>query len=174
MNRWTRNPGQRLKDHYQKALAFSRNNIVWVFDEENMKPEKLTKAPENAGIDLSTMGVSKCYQETTREDDDLRSSPSSRVSDVFTGTNRMSYQVREPTENDEETLAMKRGDMPPPMPKQVDNPRSQEDQALREFHSNSDKMHRATPENKFAQTWFDYDGFVFPQSVRKTGTHVEL
>ena len=86
----------------------------------------------------------------------------------------MSYQVREPIENDGETLAMKRGDMPPPVPKRVANPRIQEDQALQEFHSNSDKMHRATPEDEFAQTWFDYGRSVFPQSVRKTGTHVEL
>ena len=56
----------------------------------------------------------------------------------------MSQQVREPTENEKETLAMKRGDMPPPVPKQVANPRIQEDQASQEFHSNSDKMHRAT------------------------------
>ena len=85
----------------------------------------------------------------------------------------MSYQVREPTGNDEERLAMKRGDRPPPVPKRVANPRIQEDQALQEFHSNSDKMHRATPEDEFAQTWFDYGRSVFPQSVRKTGTNVE-
>ena len=86
----------------------------------------------------------------------------------------MSYQVREPVENDEETLAMKRGDMPPPVPKRVANPRIREYQALQEFHSNSDKMHRATPEDEFAQPRFDCGRSVFPQSVRKTGTHVEL
>ena len=86
----------------------------------------------------------------------------------------MSYQVREPIENDGETLAMKRGDMPPPVPKRVANPRIRKDQALQEFRSNSDKMHRATPEDEFAQTWFDYGRSVFPQSARKTGTHVEL
>ena len=35
-------------------------------------------------------------------------------------------------------------------------------------------MHRSTPEDEFAQTWFDYGRSVFPQSVRKTGTNVEL
>ena len=78
-----------------------------------MQPEKLTKAPENAGIDPGTMRGSKWYQEPTREDDDPRSSPSSRVSDVVTGTNRSSYQVREPVEYDEERLAMKRDDCTP-------------------------------------------------------------
>ena len=91
------------------------------------------------------MRVSKWYQEPTRENDDPRSSSSSRVSDVITGTNRMSYQVREPTGNDEERLSMKRGDTPP-----------------------------AAPEDEFTQTWFEYGRSVFPQSVTKTGTKVEL
>ena len=120
------------------------------------------------------MRGSKWYQESTREDDDHRSLPSSGVSDVFTETKRMSFQVREPIENAEVRLAMKRGDMPPPVPKRVANPRIQEDQAQLEFDSKSDKMHRSAPEDEFAQTWFDYGRSVFPQSVRKTGTHVEL
>ena len=45
VNRWTKNPGQRLEDLYHKALALSRHNIDTVFDEEKMQPEKLTKAP---------------------------------------------------------------------------------------------------------------------------------
>ena len=81
MNR--RNLAQRLEDHCYEALAFSRHNIDLVFDEGKMQPEKLTKAPENAGIDQSIMRVSEWYQESTREDDDPRSSSSSRVSDVF-------------------------------------------------------------------------------------------
>ena len=75
--------------------------------------------------------------------------------------------------NGEERLATKRGDMPPPVPKRVNNPRIREDQAKLEFYSNSDRIHRATPEDEVAQTWFDYDRSVFPQSVRKTGTNVE-
>ena len=75
----------------------------------------------------------------------------------FTGKNRMSYQIREPVEHDEEKLAMKRGDTPPPLPERVDNPRIREAQAQMEFYSNSDKIHRS----------------IFPQSVRKTGTRVE-
>ena len=50
------------------------------------------------------MRVSKRYRESTREDDDSHS----RVSDVGTGTNRLSYQVRAPIEKNEERLAMKR------------------------------------------------------------------
>ena len=121
VNRWTRNSAQRIKNHYFESLAFSRCNIDLVFDEETLKPERLTEAPEkNAGIDPSTMRVSKWYQEPTREDDDSHFSSSSRVSDVFTGMSRTSYQEREPIENDEDRLAMKRGGMPPPLLQRVE------------------------------------------------------
>ena len=83
-----------------------------------MKPERLTKAPENAGIDPSTMRISKWYQESTGEDDDPHSPSSNRGSDLA-GAERMSYQVREPIENDEDRLAMKRGDMSPQLPQRV-------------------------------------------------------
>ena len=92
MNRWTRNAEQRRENFYYEALAFSRHNNNLVF-EENMKPERPTMAPENAGIDPSTMRISRWYQESTREDD--------RVSD-FAGAERMSYQVREPVKIDED------------------------------------------------------------------------
>ena len=119
----TRNSAERLENYYNESLAFSRHKIDLVFDEENMKPERLTEAPENGSIDPSTMRVSKWYQEPTREDDDPHLPSSSRVRDVYTGTNRTSYQEREPIENDEERLAMKRGDLPPPLPKRVADPR---------------------------------------------------
>ena len=119
------------------------------------------------------MRVSEWYQESTHESDDPHSPSSNRVSDVFTGADRTSYQVREPIENDEDRLAMKRGNMPPPLPQRVATPRIREDQASQEFHSNSDTMHRATPDEKYTQAWFDYSRSFVPQSVRKTGTNVE-
>ena len=103
---------------------------TWCFDEENMKPEKLTKVLENAGIDPSTMRGRKWYQEPTREDDDSHLPPSSRVIDAFTGTNRTSYQARESIKNEHERLSLKRGDMPPSMPKRVADPRIREGLAL--------------------------------------------
>ena len=69
---------------------------------------------------------------------------------------------------------MKRGNMPPPVPKRVNDPRTREDQAKLEFYSNSDRIHRTTPEDEFAQRWFEYTRSMFPQSVRKTRTNVEL
>ena len=83
------------------------------------------------------------------------------MSDIFTGVDRASYQVQEPIENDEDRLAMKRGDMPPPLPQRVANPRIREDQALQEFYPYSDKMHCPTPDDEFTQAWFDY-GRSFP------------
>ena len=64
--------------------------------------------------------------------------------------------------------------VPPPVPKRVANPRIREDQALQEFHSNSDKTHRATSDDAFTQACFDESRSVFPQPVGKTRTNVEL
>ena len=91
-NRWTRNSDERLENYYYESLTFSRHIIDWVFNEETMNSERLTEPSENAGTDPGTLSVSKWYQETTREDDISHFSSSSRVSDVFTGTNRSSYQ----------------------------------------------------------------------------------
>ena len=60
-----------------------------------------------------------------------------------------SYQRREPIEDDEEKLAMKRDEMLPPLPQRVANARTREDRAVHESHSNSDKMHRATSDDEF-------------------------
>ena len=89
------------------------------------------------------------------------------MSDAFTGTNRTSYKERKTIENDGERLAMKRSDMPPPLPERVADPRIRDDPALNEFNSNSDKMHRATCDDDNTQAWFDCSRSVFPQSVRK-------
>ena len=109
-----------------------------------MKPERPTKAPENAGKDPSTMKMMKMkkwYQEPTCKSDDSHLPSSSRASDTRapTGTDRTSYQAREPIEDDKEMLAMRQGDVPPPVPERVSNPRIREDRAVQEFQSNSDK-----------------------------------
>ena len=57
-----------------------------------MKPERLSEARENAGIDPSAMSVSKMEPGTNSRNDDSHFSSSSRASDVFTGTNRTSFQ----------------------------------------------------------------------------------
>ena len=54
------------------------------------------------------MKVSKWYQESTLEDDDPHSPSPIRVCDTFTGVDRTSYKVREPIENDEQRLSMKK------------------------------------------------------------------
>ena len=69
---------------------------------------------------------------------------------------------------------MKRGDMPPPLPNRVANPRIREDQALHEFYLNLDKIHRGASDDAYTQAWFDYSRSVFRQLVRKTGTNVEF
>ena len=166
VNRWTRRLVERRREnYYYDALAFSRHNIDVVSDEESMKPEKLRRAPEYAGISPSTMRVSKWNQESTREDDDPHSPSLTRTCDTFTGVDWASYQVREPVENYEERLTLKRGDMLPPG--ELKNPRIREEQALQVIHSNSDKVHRPTLDDQYTQEWFDYSRSVLPQSVRK-------
>ena len=102
--------------------------------------------------------------------------PSNRVSDkkAPTATDRASYQAREPNEGDKERLAMKQGDMPPPVPERVTNLRFREDRAVQDFQCNSEKMHRATNEDANTRAWFDYCRGVFPQSLRKAGPNVDF
>ena len=86
------------------------------FDEEVMKPKRLTEALDNAGFKPDTMRVSKWNQDATLKGGVSHFS-SSRMSDAFVETYWTSYQVREPLEDDEERLAMNTGDTPPPLPR---------------------------------------------------------
>ena len=152
------------EDYYHELLAFSRHRINVELDEENMKPEKATMVPRNAGINPSTMKMKNWYQEPDPVSD----------KNSLTGTDRPSYQAREQIEDDDERLAMRQGDMPPPVPERVANPRIQEDRAVQDFQRNSEKTHRATHEDAYTRAWFDYCRSVFPQSVRKASPDVDL
>ena len=100
----------RLREgYYYEALAFFRHSINLELDEETMKPEKAAEAPRIAGIDPSTMKMKQWYQRHDRVSDEK----------APTGTDRASYHAREPIEDDDERLAMRQGDMPPPVPERV-------------------------------------------------------
>ena len=101
------------EDYCYEALAVSRHTINLEFDEEAMKPEKATDAPRHAGIDPSTMKMKQWYQGQDRVSD--QKAP--------TGRDRASYHARESIEDDNERVAMRQGDMPPPVPERVANPR---------------------------------------------------
>ena len=123
------------------------------------------------------MKIKQWYQGQDRLSDKSQwQLPSNRVSDKKspTGTDRASYQAREPIKGDEETLAMRPSDMPPPVPERVANPRIREDRAVQNIRQNSEKMHRATYEDAYTRAWFDYCRSVFQQSVTKAGSHVDL
>ena len=87
---------------------------------------------------------------------------------------RTEHQARDPIEDDDERLAMRKVDMPPPVPERVANPRIREDRAVQDFRQNSEKMHHATSEDAFTKAWFDCCRGVFPQSARKAGPDVNL
>ena len=92
-----------------------------------MKPEKATEAPRNAGIDPSTMKMKRWYQGHDRLSDQK----------AHTRTDRASYHTREPIEDDDERLAMRQSDMPPPVPERIANRRIREDRTLQDFRQNS-------------------------------------
>ena len=79
-----------------------------------MKPERFTEALDHAGFNPDTMRVSKWYQKTTFKSDVSHFSSFCRTRDTFVETNLTSE--REPIEDDEERLSMKKGDMLLPMP----------------------------------------------------------
>ena len=110
------------EDYYcYEALAFSRHTINLEFDDETMASEKATEALRNARIDPSAMKMKQWYQGHDRVND--QKAP--------TGTDRASGQAREPIEDDDERLAMKQCDVPPPGPERVANPRVREDRATK-------------------------------------------
>ena len=65
-----------------------------------MRPEKATEAPRNVGIDPSTMKMKQSYQKHNRVSD--QKAP--------IGTCRASHQAREPIDDDDERLAIRKGD----------------------------------------------------------------
>ena len=111
------------EDYYCEPLALSRHSINLELDEETMKPVKATEAPRNSGLDPSTMKMKQWYQGQDRASDQK----------AHTGTDRASYLAREPIEDDEERLAMRQSDMPPPVPERIANPRFREDRAVQDF-----------------------------------------
>ena len=141
-----------------------RQTINPELDEEIMKPEQAAEAPRNAGRDPSTTKLKPWYQGHDRVSD--QKAP--------IGTDRASYHAREPIEDDDERLATRQSDMPPPVPERVANPRIREDRAVHNFQWNSEGMHRATSEDAFTKAWFDCCRSVFPQSVRKEFPDVDF
>ena len=69
---------------------------------------------------------------------------------------------------------MSKGDMPPPVPERLANPRIREDREVQDFRQNSEKMHRATSEDAYTKTWSDKCRRVFPQSVKNACPIVDL
>ena len=64
--------------------------------------------------------------------------------------------------------------MPPPVTERIVDQRIREDRAVQDVQRNSDKMHRATYEDAYPRAWFDYCRSVFPQSVIKAGSNIDL
>ena len=93
-----------------------------------------------------------------------------------TGTDRASYHAREPIEDDDERLAMRKGHMPPPAPERVANPRIREDRAVQSSVGIPTNLGKYAPCHlqRCPHTGMVWLRSVFPQCVRKTGPDVNL
>ena len=107
------------------------------------------------------MKMKKWLLEQTREDDDPHYPSSSRVSVALTGADRTSYQVREPIENDDR-LAMKKGDVPPPVPERVANLRIRKDQATTITHKHGLIIAELSSRNPSKKTGTNVDIYNVP------------
>ena len=72
INWWTKNSpvqAERIENYYYESLAFSGHSVDLELNEEVMKQERFTEAPNHAGLKPDTMRVSKWYKEATLRGD---------------------------------------------------------------------------------------------------------
>ena len=53
INRWTKHSAEHaecIENYYYESLAFSGHRVDLAFNEEGMKPERFTEAPDHAGF----------------------------------------------------------------------------------------------------------------------------
>ena len=97
INRWTKNSAEhaeRIENYYYESLALSGHSVDQEFNEEVMKPERFTEAPDHAGFNPDTMRVSKWYQKATLKGDVSHFKSFNRTRDAFVETSWTS--IREP------------------------------------------------------------------------------
>ena len=108
---------------------------------DRIEPARQEEGPRNAGLDPVSMRMSPLYSEPICGGTDPQPLAFKRLNEHSSGAKRSQYQIPRPVAKDEERLTRKKGDMPPPLPRKIDNPRLREDPALMEFYSNTDKIH---------------------------------
>ena len=91
-----------------------------------MEPTRQEEEPSYAGLDPVCMRMSPWYS----EGDDSQPLASKGMNEDSSGAKRSQYQIPRLVAKDEERFARKKGDIPPPLPKRIDNPRIREDLAL--------------------------------------------
>ena len=163
----------RFENYFYESLASSRHSVGLDSNEEVMKPERFKEAPDHSGFNPDTMRVGKCFQKTTLKGDVSHFLSFSCTSDTFVET-YLTWE-REPIEDDDERLSMKIGDMPPPLPGRVSNPRIRDDHELNEFCSNPDKMHCATSDDVHTKSMVWVQSIIYiPTICGKIGKDIEL
>ena len=102
---------------------FCQRHISLVFDENRMEPARQEKGPRNAGLDPISVRMSQWYSEPICEGNDSQPSSFKRMNEGSSGAKRPPYQIPRPVAKDDERLASKKGNVPPPLPRRIVNPR---------------------------------------------------
>ena len=88
INWWTKNSAEhaeRIENDYYDSLAIYRQSVDLEFNEEVLKPERLTETHDHAGFQSRNMRVSNWYQKASLKGDVSHFSSFSRTSHVFVG-----------------------------------------------------------------------------------------
>ena len=142
--RWENNANFCDEDYHYDSLVFCQHHIDLEFDENKMEPARQEEGSSYVGLDPVFMS------------DNSQPPASKKMNQDCCRANRSQYQLPRSDAKDEERLAKRKDDMPPPLLRRTDNPKIREDLALLAFCSNTDKIHYATSEDAYAKAWFNY------------------
>ena len=166
--RWEKNANLCGEDYYYDSLVFCQRHIDLEFDKKELNHQDKKRC-----LDPISIRMSQWYSEPICGGNDSQPIAFTRMNEDSSGTKRSQYQIPRPVVKDEERLARRKDDMPPPLTRRTNNPRIRDLPALTEFYLNTDKIHHATSEDACAQAWFNYSQSIFPKSIKKTCGNVE-
>ena len=111
----------------------------------------LNHQDKKRGLDPISMRMSQWYNEPICGGNDSQPIAFTRMNEDSSGPKKSQYQIPRPVVKDEERLARRKDDLPPPLQRRVNNPRIRDLPAFTEFYLITDKIHHATSEDAYAQ-----------------------
>ena len=143
VNTWTRMLTSAVKTIIMKLWDSPGTTSTWSLLRSILRQRGLPRRRKNAEMDPGTMKIKTWYRNRLAKVMIL-SFRLQVASDALSATDRTSDQAREPFEDDEERLAMKQGDMPPPVPERVANPRIREFEMTEQYRNFNQTRTRCT------------------------------